>query len=314
MAVAWPIQKIVKMTTNSFFSIKPSRIFFASLLVMAVALPATAQLISEIQHEPFRDKVLVTYMLNGLAPQQRMAMNLYCSDDNFKDGLMNVSGNGVGEYVTGNGQKTIIWDVLQDREQLVGDISFEIRALVFNDNALAVKTASASPAIPVTTEEKKSILYAEISAALGNFIIRAKDLVIVFRDVNEQIFEDNLNLRKMTDGIIQYNEAFNALNSGRMGYEKQVLMYWDNEALYSDLRNLFDYALGELHSVNVLELNGSLTLVNDINLGKISGRKNEREAREKVLASVISNTGQLDKRIQELERRANRILYTLSNR
>jgi hypothetical protein len=301
-------------SANIFSSVTRRRIFLASVLAIAVALPTTAQLITDIQHEPFRDNVLVTYMLNGLAPHQRVSVNLYCSDDDYKDAVKNVSGNGAGEYVTGNGQKTILWNVLSDRKELVGNISFEIRALVFSDNASAAKTASVSPASPVTVEEKKSMLYAEMSSSLGNFIIRAKDLVIAFRDVNEQIFEDNLNLRKMTDAIIQYNNAFNTLNSGRMGYEKQVLLHWNNEVLYSDLRNLFDYALGELHSVNVLELNGSLAMINDINLGKISGRKNEREAREKVLSSVILNTGQLDKRIQELERRASRILYTLSNR
>lgn len=301
-------------SANIFSSVNPRRIFFTSVLALALALPATAQLITGIQHEPFRDKVLVTYMLNGLAPHQRVAVNLYCSDDNFKDALEDVSGNGAGEYVTGNGQKTILWNVLSDRKELVGSISFEIRGLVFNDNASAVNTASASPATPATVEEKKSILYAEISSSLGNFIIRAKDLVIAFRDVNEQIFEDNINLRKMTEAIIQYNNAFNTLNSGRMGYEKQVLLHWNSEVLYSDLRNLFDYALGELHSVNVLELNGSLAMINDINLGKISGRKNEREAREKVVSSVMLNTSQLDKRIQELERRSSRILYTLSNR
>ena len=99
-----------------------------------------------------------------------------------------------------------------------------------------------------------------------------------------------------------------------MSYEKEVLLYWNNEALYNDVRYLFDYALGELHSANVLELNSALSTINDINLGKIAGRKNERDAKEKVLMSIYQNTGQLDKRIQELERRANRILYTLSNR
>ena len=99
-----------------------------------------------------------------------------------------------------------------------------------------------------------------------------------------------------------------------MSYEKQVLVYWKNEALYNDVRYLFDYALGELHAVNVLELNAALYTINDLNSGKISGKKNERDAKEKVLASIAQNTSQLDKRIEELERRANRILYTLSGR
>lgn len=287
------------------------------LIVFALGLSfsqAAGQIISAINHEPFRDKVLITYTLNGLAPQQRMEVNLYCSDDGFKDGLKSISGNGTGDYVTGNGQKTIIWDVLKDRPKLEGSISFEIRALVFNDNNTTASLNTSASAIPLTTEEKKSALYADMSGTLGAYIIEAKDLVNAFRNTTEDIFDDPVALRKITDAVIQYNQAFNTLNTERMSYEKQVLTYWKNEALYNDVRYLFDYALGELHAVNVLELNNALSSINDISTGKISGRKNEKEARERVIGSIFQNMNQLDKRIQELERRANRILYTLSNR
>lgn len=291
-----------------------SRLILLAFILAISFLQVAGQIISDIKHEPFRDKVLITYNLNGLAPQQRMEVNLYCSDDGFKNGLKSISGNGTGDYVTGNGQKTIIWDVLKDRNKLEGTISFEIRALVFNDNNTTASLHSSATAVPLTTEEKKSALYADMSGALGTFIIEAKDLVNAFRSTNEEIFEDNITLRKITDAIIQYNQAFNTLNTERMSYEKQVLTYWKNEALYNDVRYLFDYALGELHAVNVLELNNALSSINDISTGKISGRKNEKEAKEKVMGSIFQNMNQLDKRIQELERRANRILYTLSNR
>jgi hypothetical protein len=251
-------------------------------------------------------------MINGLTPEQRMEVNVYCSDDGFKEGLRSVSGSGV--YVTGNGEKTIIWDVLKDRTKLVGSISFEIRGLVSNDNNSTASINPGAVAVPLTLEEKKSAAHAEIASTLGSFIIEAKDLVIAFKGASVDIFQDNLSQLKITDAIAKYNQVFNKLNKERMSYEKQVLTYWNNEALYNDVRYLFDYALGELHAVNVLELNNALTTINDLGLGKISGRKAEKEAKEKVLASIAQNTAQLDKRIQELERRANRILYTLSDR
>lgn len=292
-----------------------SRLILLTAFVLELSFSQVAgQIISAINHEPFRDKVLITYTLNGLAPQQRMEVNLYCSDDGFKDGLKSISGNGTGDYVTGNGQKTIIWDVLKDRPKLEGSISFEIRALVFNDNNTTASLNTSASAIPLTTEEKKSALYADMSGTLGAYIIEAKDLVNAFRNTTEDIFDDPVALRKITDAVIQYNQAFNTLNTERMSYEKQVLTYWKNEALYNDVRYLFDYALGELHAVNVLELNNALSSINDISTGKVSGRKNEKEARERVIGSIFQNMNQLDKRIQELERRANRILYTLSNR
>ena len=286
---------------------------FRVFILVLISFNAFGQIISEIRHEPFRDRVLITYTVNGLTSGQRMAVSLYCSDDKFISELKHVSGNGIGDDVFGNSEKTIIWDVLKDRAQLIGNISFEIRALVFNDHA---SQAIASPKTDTvsTAEEKKNAIHAQISAALGNFIIRANDLVTLFRGMNPQNLEDNLMLRKMTQGVLDYNDAFNTMNSNRMGYEKQVLVYWKNEALYNDIRYLFDYALGELHAVNVLELNDALYTINDLNSGKVAGRKNEREAKEKVLSTIVQNTNQLDKRIEELERRANRILYTLSGR
>jgi hypothetical protein len=287
---------------------------FLGMVLLLGASNLPAQIISSIRHEPFQGKVLITYSINGLAPDQRMAVSLYCSDDKFKNELKSVTGNGVGENVYGNSEKTVLWDVLKDRTQLVGNISFEIRALVFNDHINATNTSASRDTITTTLEDKKNSTHAQIASALGNFIVRANDLVTLFRGMNEKSIEDYLALRKMTEGVIQYNEAFNTLNNNRMGYEKQVLVYWKNEALYNDVRYLFDYALGELHAVNVLELNDALYTINDLNTGKISGKKNEREAKEKVLANIVQNTNQLDKRIEELERRANRILYTLSGR
>ena len=64
-----------------------SRLILLSFFVVISFSRVLGQIISDISHEPFRDKVLITYNLNGLAPQQRMEVNLYCSDDGFKDGL-----------------------------------------------------------------------------------------------------------------------------------------------------------------------------------------------------------------------------------
>ncbi|HTE08675.1 MAG TPA: hypothetical protein VK628_07910 [Flavitalea sp.] len=284
------------------------------VLLLAIPFEGTCQIISALSHELFRDKILISYNINGLAVNQRLEVGVYCSVDNFKAPLASVSGNGVGEEVAGNGQKVIIWDVLKDRPSLVGKISFELRALVQAHAKQVSASLSEETTVAKTEEEKKSATYAEMSSALGAFIIDVKDLVSAFQHMTEEVYEDNLRLRKMTDAIIKYNNSFNRLNNGRMLVEKQVNMYWKNEALYNDVRYLFDYALGELHSANVLELNNSLNLINDINQGKIQGRKNEKDAKERVLISVNQNTNQLEKRIQELERRANRILYTLSDR
>jgi len=288
-------------------------LFLPFLLIISVEM--NAQLMGDLLHEPFNEKVVITYNLNGIAANQRLEVSVYCSDDNFQNPLKSVHGNGVGQQVTGNGQKTIIWDVLKDRNSLTGMISFEIRSLVFDDHVTNSKSVEELPVKASTTEDKKSFLYSEISSSMGNFLITVKDLITAFRKATPAIFvDDPLTLRNMSNAVLRYNDAFNKLNNSRMGYEKQIMQYWNNEALTTDVRYLFDYALGELHTVNVLELNNSLTTINDISMGKISGRKNQKDAKDKLFTDIFQNTSQLERRIQELERRANRILYTLSER
>jgi hypothetical protein len=283
-------------------------------MFFTAGLSAKAQLLGELVHEAFNDKIILTYMLNGLAASQRLEVSLYCSDDNYQKPLRSLTGNGIGEQVTGNGQKNIVWDVLKDREQLKGSIAFEIRGILFSDVKSTSVNAAETRTAELSLDDRKVALYADMSGALGNFIITGKDLVTAFRKVNPAVFDgDQLTLRNITSSILRYNDAFNKVNTERMGYEKQIMQYWNNEALTTDVRYMFDYALGELHAVNVLELNRTLNTINDINLGKIP-RKEQKESKDKVLSDIVNNTSQLDRRLQELERRANRILYTLSNR
>lgn len=294
-------------------NLKLNHILFIGMVFIAPGL--MAQLMGDLKHEPFNDKIIITYNLNGVSDNQRLEVSLYCSDDNYQHALKSVHGNGIGAEVTGNGQKTIIWDVLKDRNSLTGLIAFEIRSLVFSDQKSLSKSLEDTHLKATSLEDKKSFLYGDMSAAIGNFLITVKDLVSAFRKATPAIFvDDPLTLRNMSNAIIKYNDAFNKLNKDRMGYEKQVMQYWNNEALTTDVRYMFDYALGELHTVNVLELNNSLNTINDISLGKISGRKSQKEAKDKLFGDIFQNTNQLEKRILELERRANRILYTLSEK
>lgn len=283
------------------------------LFLWLFAKNAQAQLINDIKHEAFGDKVVITYLLNGVSANQNLDVSLYFSVDDFKNPLQHIHGSGAGNEVEGNGQKTIIWDVLKDKPELTGSVQFEIRALVYTKQTASKSVGNNT--VVASIEDRKAETYSDVSSALSSFIITLKDLVIAFQRMTPAVFEgDVLPMRNVTSAVLKYNDAFNRLNHDRMGYEKQVMTLWQNEALTTDVRYLFDYALGELHSANVLELNSSLNKINDISSGKISGRKNQKEAKDKVFGEIFHNTTQLEKRVLELERRANRILYTLSDK
>ncbi|MBK7652742.1 MAG: hypothetical protein IPJ20_21075 [Flammeovirgaceae bacterium] len=70
-----------------------------------------------------------------------------------------------------------------------------------------------------------------------------------------------------------------------------------------------DYAIGDLHGVNILTLNQKLAVINDIANGRVKQINSKKKELEKDISEEVL---MLDKRLQELERRTNRILYDLS--
>jgi hypothetical protein len=70
-----------------------------------------------------------------------------------------------------------------------------------------------------------------------------------------------------------------------------------------------DYALGETHSVNILTLNQKVTTINDVVNNRV---KRPGEVKKELTKDIGEEVIRLDKRLQELERRTNRILYDLS--
>ena len=70
-----------------------------------------------------------------------------------------------------------------------------------------------------------------------------------------------------------------------------------------------DYAIGDLHGVNILTLNQKIATINDIANGRV---KRPGEVKKELAKDISEEVLRLDKRLQELERRTNRILYELS--
>ena len=70
-----------------------------------------------------------------------------------------------------------------------------------------------------------------------------------------------------------------------------------------------DYLLGDVHGVNILTLNQKITTINDIAGGRVKRPGEKKQELEKDISVEVLR---LDKQLQELERRTNRILHTLS--
>jgi hypothetical protein len=275
-----------------------------SLLLAAQWLPA--QSISNVVSEAVGDKVIVRYDIKESTNDQLFEVALYYSKDNYSKTLNSVSGNGIGTAVSGGDDRVIIWSVLEDVEQLTGEFAFEVRALVKPKIAQTYTVASVDRNVAIASKDDA---YPIISNTLLDYINEAKDFKDAFAMLGYQSTESRQALAKLTDAVEQYNRAFEKLNKERLTYEKYVATYWKSDVKTLEFKSLLDYALGDLHGVNILTLNQKIATINDIANGRVKQVNNKKKELEKDISEEVLK---LDKRLQELERRTNRILYDLS--
>jgi hypothetical protein len=76
------------------------------------------------------DKIIVHYSLEDANPANEYQLNLYSSNDNFRNALTKVSGN-VGNEVKPGKDRKIEWKVVEELGTYKGKIALEIRGRVF---------------------------------------------------------------------------------------------------------------------------------------------------------------------------------------
>lgn len=114
--------------------IKMKRTFFISILLFVFGLPLFAQHITDVRFEPFGQAIRVRYTLNRLPFDSYATLNLFVSTDggeNFIGPLVRVQGD-IGK-VTGNGDKYVIWQAMEEMKQLDGEVVFELRGDVVKE-------------------------------------------------------------------------------------------------------------------------------------------------------------------------------------
>jgi len=158
----------------------------------------------------------------------------------------------------------------------------------------------------IEMRRKRGEHYPELSATIRTYMVEAKDLNTVFRLYGAAGFRDRGAYDALAMAVTRYNGAFQKLDSERMALEYQVREYWESEELRSDLRALFDYALGEVHGIQVLPLNDSLAEMHAALFSR-ADRARVRGAQARIERAVE----ELDLRLPELQRRADRVLQFL---
>ena len=158
---------------------------------------------------------------------------------------------------------------------------------------------------------KREQFYPDLASAINSYINEAKDLKDAFKFTARHAFDDPQALQVLTDAINSYNVVFEDLNKQHRGYEKRVYDLWQSESKGSEVRELFNYALGELHSANIFTLNLRVRDIDEYFRGHIKGAK-KKALKEVVIRDIESSVLQLERRLETLDNRAQILLSTLA--
>jgi hypothetical protein len=157
---------------------------------------------------------------------------------------------------------------------------------------------------------KREQLYPELASTVNHFINEAKDLKDAFKFTARYAFDDPHALMLLSNAVESYNEIFEDLNKKHRAYEKQVRDYWQSEVKASEIRDLFNYALGELHSANIFTLNLKVRDINEYFRGNVKGSK--KIFRQRIISEIEKEQLQLERRLEELDNRAQVVLSKLA--
>src|SRR5664279_5427538 len=153
---------------------------------------------------------------------------------------------------------------------------------------------------------KRDTFYPVLAAAINNYINEAKDVKDAFKFVARNAFEDQQALQVLTDAINSYNVAYENLNRNYSGYERTVNELWQSESKTTEVRELFSYSLGELHSANIFTLNLKIRDINNYFRGQVTGSR--KAFKESIIREIETATLQLERRLEELDNRAHIVL------
>lgn len=161
----------------------------------------------------------------------------------------------------------------------------------------------------IDVASKKANFYPLLASAINNFTNEAKDLKDAFKFSARHSFDDPQALQLLNNAVYSYSAAYEEINRKHSGYEKMVLDLW-NESKATEIKEFFNYALGELHSANIYTLNLKIKDINDYNSGSMSNSK-KKIFKEMISRDIDTQVFQLERRLQELDNRAQVILSKL---
>ncbi|GAB3644149.1 hypothetical protein GCM10027423_47860 [Spirosoma arcticum] len=239
-------------------------------ILSLVPVRTFAQKIDNLHHNPFGTDVVLSYDLTGTLPSQQFLVKATCQNGPQVIELQTTEGNGIGR-VRGGAGRQIIWHVLRDVPELVGDnITFTVTAVILSEQR---DSPAATTPVPVSVSDRKAALYNELTAQTDTYLEQVYNECTAFTTFGERAFESRTELARIDKQVTRTNEAYEKLLQNKETFKQRIRSLWGNEKLNADADLFFSRSLDQMHRTHLLPFNETLKRINDVASGKLKTRE-----------------------------------------
>ena len=240
------------------------------LLLYAVPGTLYAQKIDNLRHDPFGNDIVLAYDLTGTLPSQQFLVKATCHNGPQIIELQTTEGNGIGRVRGGSGRQ-IVWHVLRDVPELVGDkITFTLTAVMLQEQR---DTPTTSGTGPVSLSDRKAALFNELTSLTDTYLEQVYNECTAFETFGERAFESRDELKRIDQQITRTNETYEKLLQNKETFKQRIRSLWGNEKLNADADLFFSRSLDQMHRTHLLPFNETLKRINDVASGKLKPRE-----------------------------------------
>ena len=271
-----------------------------TLLLLLIPYMARTQAIENLHHEPFGNDVVISYDLTGTLPSQQFLVKATCQNSNKTVALQTTDGNGLGT-VRGGTNRQIVWHVLQDTPELVGDnVTFSLTAVLL-ENAL-ISRGELGTVVPPTLSlvDRKAQLYNTLTSQTDTYLEMVYNEVTAFTKFGQRAFESRTEFEKLNTEINRANVAYEKLLANKEPFKQQIRNLWGSEKLNADADLFFSRSLDQLHRSFLLPLNTVLNRMDDVMSNRLKPR-DRNELVKRIQYDIDSKTEGLLQEINSLK-------------
>lgn len=271
------------------------------LLLSGCILDSTAfaQRITNLSHEQFGDKIIIKYDIVGATSNQSFLVKATCNSSGKSIPVLHAENSNAWK-VKGGDNRQIVWNVLQDVNELVDDnVTFTVFATPFEDKQLD-NSDNVTASRGMSIANKKSLLYADLTAQTETYLEEVYNMVTQFRSFGDRAFESQADLKRLDMQTTKTNSAYDKLIGNRRMFEQSVRDLWGSELLNCQTETFFRRSLDQMHRTFLLPLNETVRKINELSL-KYTSKGDRSKTIERLKLEIEIRTSQLDQEINSIK-------------